>query len=124
MAHGAAIRPLSTATNLELLNGIEHSGRKLLNAELGILRIQLQDQINSEIILTRRLIIGSAIIILGCASFIFGILIELSKFVPVWLSALFVGIFLCVAGWSVIVLAWKRQKSLAQFQSELMSQLF
>ena len=123
-AHGNPMNPLAASTNGELFRGVEKYGQKLLNAQIALARIELQDQLISEMLLTRRLIIGSALMIFGTSTLTFAMLSLLSRFIPFWLSATLLGLFFIFGGWAVCVMAWKRQKSFSEFQNDLRAKLF
>lgn len=111
-----------TAANKNLwstLTRMRKTAIELLGAELELLKNELQEEFTAEVIFTRRIILASAVIIVGVSLSAVGLLVLLSKFIPLWLSAITLGALLTIGGVVFLTTAWKRHASLSRIADHL-----
>jgi hypothetical protein len=123
-AHGKPMRKdYSELAYGELIQSIAKNLLALTKLETALVRTEVQDKIATEILITRRLIIGAGLIIVGCAMFLVAIIAAMATVIPPWLSALVLGVLLTASGAITIFLVWNRHRNLAQVGSELKERL-
>jgi hypothetical protein len=123
-AHGKPMRKdYSELAYGELIQSIAKNLLALTKLETALVRTEVQDKIASEILITRRLIVGAGLMIVGCAMFLVAIVAALATVIPPWLSALVLAVLLTSSGAITIFLVWNRHCNLAQVGSELKERL-
>lgn len=123
-AHGKPMRKDYSALSYgELIQNIARNLLALTKLESAVVRTEVQDRIASEILITRRLIVGAGMIIVGSAMFLTAIVVALASVIPPWLTALVLAVVLTSSGAITIFLVWNRHRNLVEVGSELKERL-
>jgi len=123
-AHGKPMRKdYSEVAYGELIQSMAKNLLALTKLETALVRTEVRDKVASEILITRRLIIGAGLITVGSAMFLVAIVFALAIVIPPWLAALVLAIILTSSGALTIFFVWNRHRKLAQVGSNLKERL-
>lgn len=119
-AHGIHLRTKpADMTYGDLIHSLTQNLKTIGHKEMALAKNEFQEAITAELLMTRRLIIGSGFIVLGASALLVFVVMALSVWVSPWLTALALAIFFITSGATIIVVAWKHHVNLTEVQDEL-----
>ncbi len=123
-AHGLPSKSnLSNLSYGELIQTLSKNLLTLLKLETALVRSEVRGEIAGEILVTRRLIIGAGLIVVGATMFLVGICFAATSLLPPWMSSFLLAVIIMGAGITTIILVWKRHHDLARVGVDLKEKL-
>ncbi len=106
-----------------VLNRMRKTALSLLTAEIQLAKNELLEEFTAEVLFTRRVILASALIVIGATFLILGVLIAIAKFIPLWFCAIVTGALMSGVGVVSLMSAWKRHASISTITNYLKDSL-
>jgi hypothetical protein len=125
--HSAHGKPLLTRAKemdyAELFHAIIRNSSLLGRKEAELIKNEFQEGITAEMLMTRRIIIGAAIITLGACALMVALILALGAWMAPWLAAAIIGPVFVGFGLWYVTAAWKHHVTLAEVEKELWENL-